>query len=664
MPRIYKKKTDRGTVSHDAMLNAVRQVVEHGRSIRAVSNETGIPKSSLQRKVTQYSKSVNPEQERLDTNFKKAQVFTKEEEQIIATYIKNCSLMFYGLSTIEARHVAYVTATINKMRVPKSWNEKKIAGKDWLWGFLRRNDRLSVRTPEATSIARATAFNKPNLDAFFTLLKNLIEKTRASGFTIYNLDESGFTTVQKQTKVIAPKGHKQVGQITSAERGTLITVCGIVSAAGTALPPVFIFPRKNFKGVMLYGAPEGSLGLAYPSGWMTRESFELVIDHFIKYAKPNEANPCILVMDNHESHVSLPALEKAKDNYVHVLTLPPHTSNKTQPLDRCVYGPMKQYFNSAANSWMMQNPGKPITIYDMAPLISTAWIQAATPHNIQSGFRVSGIWPYNPHVFTDADFMPAVVTDRPNPQEAMPSTSALTEPTASDQPVLTASDQPALIASDQQVVNASERPNTSATGPQKFTSPEMFRGYPKAQPRKPCNRGKKRGKTMEATSTPELNRIREDEMARHSKTAGKVKLSVKKSLFLNQDSDSSDMDIASACLSASTSSSDSDDDNLKLKNVEHVSIDDYILCEFDGKTRAYYYVGKVMENVDSDGDIAVQFYKKQAKSLCFVVSPEDIALCPLKSVKAILPAPKPQGTTSRTQVLLKFGVNFGDLNVK
>ena len=55
---------------------------------------------------------------------------------------------------------------------------------------------------------------------------------------------------------------------------------------------------------------------------------------------------------------------------------------------------------------------------------------------------------------------------------------------------------------------------------------------------------------------------------------------------------------------------------------------------------------------------------KNKQKLCFVLSPEDIALCPLKSVKAILPAPKPQDTTSRTQVLLKFTVNFGDLNVK
>ena len=36
---------------------------------------------------------------------------------------------------------------------------------------------------------------------------------------IYNLDETGCTTVQKPGNVVAPKGVKQVGSVTSAERG-------------------------------------------------------------------------------------------------------------------------------------------------------------------------------------------------------------------------------------------------------------------------------------------------------------------------------------------------------------------------------------------------------------------------------------------------------------
>ena len=97
-------------------------------------------------------------------------------------------------------------------------------------------------------------------------------------------------------------------------------------------------------------------------------------------------------MDNHPSHISVDALKLAKDHGVNILTLPPHTSHKTQPLDRTVLGPLKVYFNSAANSWMMMNPGRHITIREMGGFIGAAWMKAATPANITSGFRSAGIF--------------------------------------------------------------------------------------------------------------------------------------------------------------------------------------------------------------------------------------------------------------------------------
>jgi hypothetical protein len=38
--------------------------------------------------------------------------------------------------------------------------ETKLAGRDWLEGFSRRNPGISLRRPQATSINRITAFNK------------------------------------------------------------------------------------------------------------------------------------------------------------------------------------------------------------------------------------------------------------------------------------------------------------------------------------------------------------------------------------------------------------------------------------------------------------------------------------------------------------------------
>lgn len=105
----------------------------------------------------------------------------------------------------------------------------------------------------------------------------------SEGSPIYNLDETGVTTVQSPKKVIAEKGVKRLNKVTSGERGVLVTVCCIINAYGHSLPPSFIFPRVNFKNHMLIGAPSGSLGLATPSGWMNSSLFIEVLDHFIKF---------------------------------------------------------------------------------------------------------------------------------------------------------------------------------------------------------------------------------------------------------------------------------------------------------------------------------------------------------------------------------------------
>ncbi|GBM94752.1 hypothetical protein AVEN_66046-1 [Araneus ventricosus] len=100
-----------------------------------------------------------------------------------------------------------------------------MAGKDWMFGFMKRHNRtLSLRTPDATSISRAQAFNGQRVQGFFDVWTKTQTENKFGPESIFNLDESGITTVQNLPKVLAEKGTKQVGQITAAERGTLVTV--------------------------------------------------------------------------------------------------------------------------------------------------------------------------------------------------------------------------------------------------------------------------------------------------------------------------------------------------------------------------------------------------------------------------------------------------------
>lgn len=149
---------------------------------------------------------------------------------------------------------------------------------------------MVLRMPEKCSIDRLSSFSKKNTDVFYKNLKDILTKypSLADGTRIYNLDETGMSTVvSKSTKVFAKKGSKRVVSPSAAERGPLVTVCPIISAAGAHLPPVIVFPRVNFHSSFLIGAPPGSLGLASVSGWMNSSLFPRVIDHIIHHTQPS-----------------------------------------------------------------------------------------------------------------------------------------------------------------------------------------------------------------------------------------------------------------------------------------------------------------------------------------------------------------------------------------
>jgi hypothetical protein len=136
-------------------------------------------------------------------------------------------------------------------------------------------------------------------------------------------------TIIKNLLVIATKGSKQVGSATSGERGVNV----ILIVLGNSIPLVLIFPKVHFKIHMLNNALPGMHETSHPSCWSNSEKFIEFLDTFIHHVKPSKDKKVLLIMDNHESHVSIAAITKARENGIIMLIFPPHTSHRLQPLD-------------------------------------------------------------------------------------------------------------------------------------------------------------------------------------------------------------------------------------------------------------------------------------------------------------------------------------------
>lgn len=465
--QVSKPKKTRKRPRVSTIEEAVNEIVCQNQSINKTALAFNISRAYLAKIVKKFKTSGEKTYKHCPKIGNK-RIFTLDQESKLANYLKTASKMCYGLTRNQTKKLAYDYAVANKI-CPETWANQNIASDDWLRGFMQRNKDLALRKPESTSLSRATSFNKTNVGQFFDKLSSVYEKYEFPPHMIFNTDETGCSTVTNPPKIIGERGSKQIGQVTSAERGTLVTTLFFINASGGFLPPVFIFPRVHYKDVMLSNGPPGALGLANLSGWMNEECFLKALEHFVLHVRPSIDNPALILMDNHSSHVNLSVVEFARKNSIIIVTFPPHCSHKLQPLDVSVYGPFKTRYRVAMNEWMLSNPGKTITIYQVGQFVKEAYLHALSPKNVTSGFSKTGIYPLNSNTFSDEDFLSSFVTDRPEPfndidanqREATPSTLNTSLPSTSGlQRSVTPINEyvPVSLSSDQQMTPEQVRP--------------------------------------------------------------------------------------------------------------------------------------------------------------------------------------------------------------
>lgn len=81
---------------------------------------------------------------------------------------------------------------------------------------------------------------------------------------------------------------------------------------------------------LLRGVNADMVAAVSDSGWINENLFIDWLHNFISYAKPTVEEPILLVLDNHESHISLACYLLCRQNGIVLISLPPHTSHRSK----------------------------------------------------------------------------------------------------------------------------------------------------------------------------------------------------------------------------------------------------------------------------------------------------------------------------------------------
>ena len=171
---------------------------------------------------------------------------------------------------------------------------------------------------------------------------------------IWNCDESGVQAGRSGgATVLAKTGSKSVHSVEPDQREHL-SVLSCINAEGGCIPNFYILKGTYFLKDYVKQCEDNAVMAMQPNAWMTKWLFESWISHFIGNLKRGPGidltNRHLLVLDGHNSHVTLQVVSTAMAAGLDIVSLPSHTFHALQPLDVSYFKPFKTAFRQIRDS--------------------------------------------------------------------------------------------------------------------------------------------------------------------------------------------------------------------------------------------------------------------------------------------------------------------------
>jgi hypothetical protein len=320
----------------DPLAAALEAVRSGGMSHSAAAREFGVSRDRIRRAIRAGRYTSVPQG--------RPPCIPREQEEILVTTVE----MFANHSLpLPYRQLQSQARALGEAQQPAGKKTTFQAGKKWLQGFKKRNG-LKRASSKHLSSARFGACTAAMLTAWIRNLVDWLVKVFGSiddvdPDRVYNMDETPVNPNLDGAYHIVPNDAPASVRITTGRRDFFTCVI-CVSASGKVTTPMLIFEGKNVMSKWIPLKSELPIEVTVQASVghnMNETMFGKWIERFARDAKATAARPVVLILDNHDSHITEANINKATALNVHLIGLPKNTTSITQPLDVGIFGPFK-----------------------------------------------------------------------------------------------------------------------------------------------------------------------------------------------------------------------------------------------------------------------------------------------------------------------------------
>lgn len=366
----------------DEMLEtAVKDVKDQGLSIRQAAEKYGIPKSTVQRKLSAKN-CLKPGRQC---------ALTEDDETALTDGVLAASLWGFPFTPLDVRYI--VKSYLDMQGRQEKRFKNNLPGHDWVKSFMGRNkDKLTLRLSENIKRARSE-ISAELLKPYYEELAITMEGVNPEA--VINYDETNLTDDPGRNKVVVRRGCKHAEKIMdSSKASTSIMIAG--TASGFLLPPYVVYKSEHLYDTWVQGGPKNTRYNRSKSGWFDSALFEdWFLTVVLPYFKKLDDGPKVMIGDNLASHISLRVIQECQKHGIKFVLIPANSTHLCQPLDVATFRPLKIKWRKVLLAWKEKNRGS--IPKDQFPRLLKETLdslgESTVSENLKAGFKACGIYP-------------------------------------------------------------------------------------------------------------------------------------------------------------------------------------------------------------------------------------------------------------------------------